>query len=66
MNKVFNFIADGFINIAEAYVTHRNYVLPSHTGFLQDREKLRGDLKRVGQNMRTAATAQYGKQSNKR
>jgi hypothetical protein len=66
MNKLFSLITGGFTTIADAYVQPRSYVHPSRAGFQKDQAKLRGDVQRVGQGMKTVIAAQNGKQSNKR
>lgn len=66
MNKFLNIITTGFTTIADAYVQPRSYVYPSRSGFQRDQAKLRGDVRRVGQGMKTVIAAQNGKQSNKR
>lgn len=64
MSKLLNFIADGFLNIGDAFVSHREYVRPDKSGFQKDRAKLRGDVVVVGQDM-NKVIARHGKQSNK-
>lgn len=65
MSKILNLITDGFTTIADAYVSPRSYVRPGRNGFQKDQAQLRGDVERVGKNMRKAIAAYHGKQSNK-
>lgn len=64
MNKILSFIADGFLNIGDAYVSHREYVRPDKNGFEKDQAKLRGDVVVVGQGMEKVI-ARHGKQPHK-
>lgn len=65
MNKILSFITGGFTTIADAYVQPRTYIHPSRAGFQKDQAKLRGDVRKVGQGMKTVIAAQNGKQPNK-
>jgi hypothetical protein len=66
MSKILYMITDGLTAIADAYVSPRAYIRPSRNGFQQDQAKLRGDVVRVGKDMKKAITTANGKQPNKR
>lgn len=61
MNKIFSLISDGAFSIADSYVTSREYVKPTKSGFQQDNAKLKGDVKNVGSGM-ALVIGRYGKQ----
>lgn len=65
MTKFLAHLADGFITIVDSYESRRDYVRPVRDGFARDSAALRGDVARVGKDMRKAVAAQYGKQPNK-
>lgn len=61
--KLFELIADGILSIADSSTSRRPYTYPVPDGFARDQENLRGDVNRVGDDMRHTIT-KYGKQSN--
>ncbi|MCC6706549.1 MAG: hypothetical protein IT492_03215 [Gammaproteobacteria bacterium] len=52
MGKAIKIISDGLFWIAESYIKPRDYVVPTKGGFASDQERLAGDLRKVGSDMR--------------
>ena len=63
--KFIDLIADGVYLIADAYVHPRGYAIPSKRGFHQDQKNLTGDVRKLGNDMRTAI-GKHDKQANQR
>ena len=52
MTNLLRLIAIGADSIADSYVNPRVYNRPAKDGFLKDQEQLRGDVVKVGQDMK--------------
>lgn len=58
--KISKIVRDGAFSVADTYLRPRQYVFTA--GFSSDNEKLRGDVQRLGNDMKVAIR-KHGKQS---
>jgi len=50
--KVIQFIKHGLLSLADPYVEPRAYIYPTNGGFQRDHDRLVGDIKAVGGQLR--------------
>lgn len=64
--KLIQFIRNGMLAIADSNIESRNYSYPKTGGFERDRQKLSGDMRQVGKDMKKVMDRHGSKQPYKR